>query len=79
MNDNLHEKASLSRTLDGLWMVSCQALGEDHLLTQAFETALRTGDLELMGRALALFHASPNELKDRVLLGEDSEDLLKGA
>ena len=60
----------LPKVIEGLWMVSCNALGEDHLLTLAFETSLRTGDEELMARALALLSNSPVELQRRILWGK---------
>ena len=59
----------LPRVIEGLWMVTCNALGEDHLLTLAFETALRTQDEEMMARALALLANSPVELQRRILWG----------
>ena len=59
----------LPKVIEGLWLVSCNALGEDHLLTLAFETSLRTGDEEMMARALALLANSPSEVQRRILWG----------
>lgn len=70
MKENNHS-TYMAKTVEGLWLVACRALGEDHLLTQAFETALRTGDENLMERALALFNGSPRELRNKVLWGNE--------
>jgi hypothetical protein len=70
MNEN-RQSTYMAKTVEGLWLVACRALGEDHLLTQAFETALRTGDPTLMERALILFNGSPRELRNRILWGNE--------
>jgi hypothetical protein len=62
--------SELKRTVEGLWRVCCSALGEDHLVTQAFETALRSEDADLMMRSIQLFSACPEALKRKVLWGE---------
>ena len=59
----------LAKVIEGLWTVAAEALGENHLLTQAFETALRSNDPELMERALRLLGGSPSGLQHRVLFG----------
>ena len=60
----------LPRVTEGLWMACFKALGEDHLLTLALETALRAGDYSLMNRAIGLFANCPESLRKRVLWGE---------
>lgn len=59
----------LSKVIEGLWTVTAESLGENHLLTQAFETAFRSNDPELMERALRLLGGSPSGLQQRVLWG----------
>jgi len=59
----------LSKVIEGIWSVAANALGENHLLTMAFETAYRSNDPELMERALHLLGGCPSGVKQKVLWG----------
>lgn len=72
MNHYARNTQYLSKLIEGFWTVTANALGEDHLLSQAFETALRSGDAELMERALALFGGYPKAVQNRILWGVDA-------
>lgn len=69
MNSQQYSKLYLAKVIEGLWTVTAESLGENHLLTQAFETALRSNDPELMERALRLLGGSPSGVQNRVLFG----------
>lgn len=69
MNPNAYKPLYLAKVIEGIWTVSASALGENHLLTQAFETALRSNDPDLMERALRLLGGSPDSVKQRILHG----------
>ena len=69
MNSNTYSTLYLAKVVEGLWTVAATALGENHLLTQAFETALRSNDPDLMDRAIKLLGGSPEGVKQRLLYG----------
>jgi hypothetical protein len=69
MNSNTYKPLYLAKVIEGIWAVSASSLGENHLLTQALETALRSNDPDLMERALRLLGGSPEGVKQRILFG----------
>jgi hypothetical protein len=69
MNPETRAPAYLTKVIEGVWSVAASALGENHLLTQAFETALRADDPELMERALRLLGGSPEGVQRKLLFG----------
>jgi hypothetical protein len=69
MNSNAYKPLYLAKVIEGIWTVSAAALGENHLLSQAFETALRSNDPDLMERALKLLGGSSDAVKQRILTG----------
>ncbi|HEY3779591.1 MAG TPA: hypothetical protein VGL56_00805 [Fimbriimonadaceae bacterium] len=69
MNSNAYKPLYLAKVIEGIWTVSAAALGENHLLSQAFETALRSNDPDLMERALKLLGGSSDVVKQRILTG----------
>ena len=69
MNTNAYKPLYLAKVIEGIWTVSASSLGENHLLTQAFETALRSNDPDLMERALRLLGGSSDGVKQRILFG----------
>jgi len=69
MTPHTYKPLYLAKVMEGIWTVSASALGENHLLTQAFETALRSNDPDLMERALKLLGGSPEGIKQRILYG----------
>jgi hypothetical protein len=69
MNSNAYKPLYLAKVIEGIWTVSAAALGENHLLSQAFETALRSNDPDLMERALRLLGGSSDTVKQRILTG----------
>ena len=69
MNTNAYKPLYLAKVIEGIWTVAASSLGENHLLTQAFETALRSNDTDLMERALKLLGGSPDGVKQRILYG----------
>lgn len=69
MNSNTYKPLYLARVIEGIWTVAASSLGENHLLTQAFETALRTNDPDMMERALRLLGGSPDNVRQRILFG----------
>ena len=69
MNSNAYKPLYLVKVIEGIWTISASTLGENHLLTQAFETALRSNDPDLMERALRLLGGSPEGVKQRILYG----------
>jgi len=69
MNSNTYRPLYLARVIEGIWIAAASALGENHLLTQAFETAFRSNDPDLMERAIRLLGGSPDGVKQRILFG----------
>lgn len=72
MNPRISTPPYLVKVIEGIWKVAESALGENHLLTQAFETALRTNDPDLMVRAIRLLSGSSDITKQRILQGATS-------
>ena len=72
MNSRAQTSPYLVKVIEGIWAVAEASLGENHLLTQAFETALRTNDYDLMVRALKLLSGSSDGVKERLLQGASS-------
>jgi hypothetical protein len=72
MNPKATTPPYLVKVIEGIWTVAEASLGENHLLTQAFETALRTNDPDLMVRALRLLSGSSDVTKQRILQGATS-------
>jgi len=69
MNPKASTSPYLVKVIEGIWAVAESSLGENHLLTQAFETALRTNDHDLMVRALKLLSGSSDVIKQRLIQG----------
>jgi hypothetical protein len=69
MNSKAYKPLYLAKVIEGIWTVAASSLGENHLLTQAFETALRSNDPDLMERAIRLLGGSPDSVKQRILYG----------
>jgi hypothetical protein len=65
----------LSKVIEGIWSVAANTLGENHLLTMAFETAYRSNDPELMERALHLLGGCPAGVKQKVLWGSSTSSV----
>ena len=70
MKSKTYKPLYLPRVMESIWSVAEAALGENHLLTQAFETALRANDPDLMERALKLLCGAPEGVKQRLLVGK---------
>lgn len=72
MNSKAIASPYLVKVIEGIWAVAEASLGENHLLTQAFETALRTNDYDLMVRAIKLLSGSSEGIKQRLIQGVTS-------
>ena len=66
--DHLQELV-MKRATQGIFQICLIQLGEDHLITRAFETALLLDDHDLMMRAVVLLE-NVEGAKQKVLWGE---------
>jgi hypothetical protein len=69
LNSRAAASPYLVKVIEGIWEAAESSLGENHLLTQALETALRINDPDLMVRALRLLGGSSDVVKQRILQG----------